>query len=260
MIGFADFASSGRRSVRRSRLRAPLPPLSWTLAAAFLLLLVFGVRSLLAPQRFPVRSIRIEGDFAHVPKAAVLAAVEPAARGNFFRVPLGSIRAAVGSLPWVDQVSVLRAWPYKIVIHFTLQQPSARWAGGGWINSRGQPIRLGGRMLPAGLPVLSGPPDSVQRVYERFQQWSPLLARTGLQITALALSPRGGWRVRTTNGSLIVVGREQCTPRLKRFLRLLTVIQGTHPGQQMARIDLRYGNGFAVAWTTPAHAQGTAHD
>lgn len=261
MIGFADFATLGRRQRRRPRFRVPLPPASWMLAASILVAALVGMKALLMPQRFPVRGIQITGDFTRVQRAAVLDAVSPLTHGNFFSLALGPVRAAVASVPWVDQVSVSRGWPYKLVVHFTVQQPLARWQRGGWVNARGQAIRLGGHMLPVGLPVFSGPPDSVSRVYRRFEIWSPMLTQAQLQVAALQLSPRGGWRIRTTDGSLIVLGRQERTARLRRYLALLATIQKTHPQQRPARVDLRYENGFAVAWTPVANPkQRTRND
>lgn len=198
------------------------------------------------PQLFPVRSVVYQGRFGEVDQQRLEAAVASAVHGNFFTLDLARVGTLAGQVPWVDQVSVTRRWPPAIVIAFTVQKPLAHWAAGGWVNADGAIVHLGGRMLPKGLPELSGPPGSEPELFAALTRFSRLLAPYGLAVRAISRSARGGWRLVAGNGMTVVMGRSGIDARLQRFLSMLPAVK--KDGATVARVDLRYNNGFAVTW------------
>ena len=50
------------------------------------------------------------------------------------------------------------------------------------------------------------------------------------------------------DGSEVVLGRSDPDARLARFAPLLPRLAAQHPGQRLARADLRYTNGFSLTW------------
>ena len=58
----------------------------------------------------------------------------------------------------------------------------------------------------------------------------------------------------------LVVGRDDALPRLARFARLMPALVVDEP-RRLARADLRYTNGFALAWQSAeaAHEQQGTH-
>lgn len=241
----------------RPHARRRLPMVSpAVLLGAVLVSAIFGmVRYVRNPHRFPVRQVVLQGDFSRVNRAALNAAIATAIRGNFFRLNLDTIAQRAQRVPWVDKVAVTRAWPFRLKLQFTVQHPLARWRAGGWINSAGQRVHLGPHARLSALPLLSGPPLSEGLMYARFQSLSQLLARYGLSLSTLSLSARGGWRLATSDGMAIVMGRSKIRSRLARFLMLRPRIMAD-TGLFPQRVDLRYGNGFAVSWARHAPDRG----
>ncbi len=89
--------------------------------------------------------------------------------------------------------------------------------------------------------------ESEAIVYERYREFGRVLAQAGLQIRALALTPRRTWQIELVNGPRLVLDRVQSERKLERFVRV--VGQGFGRLGTGARVvDLRYTNGFAVEW------------
>ena len=64
----------------------------------------------------------------------------------------------------------------------------------------------------------------------------------------VALDKRGSWSISLHNGTEVVLGRSDPEARLERFAPLLPRLVAQHPGQRLARADLRYTNGFSLSW------------
>jgi cell division protein FtsQ len=75
-------------------------------------------------------------------------------------------------------------------------------------------------------------------------------------VTAVTLSPRGGWTLTLASGAEIAIGREHPRERLKRFLDAWPKLAAGRANSP-AYIDLRYANGFAVRWAGAAPAAPT---
>jgi cell division protein FtsQ len=69
----------------------------------------------------------------------------------------------------------------------------------------------------------------------------------GLEVRQLAIDERGSWSMQLTNGTRVYLGRDSMEERLARLLGSWDALmerQDVPPRD----IDLRYTNGFAVAW------------
>jgi cell division protein FtsQ len=220
-------------------------------------LLVTGLAAadwLLAPERFPVRSVRFEGPFRHVSREELEAAVLDLVRGNFLRVDLAAVQARVEQIPWVHRAEVRRVPPRDIAIRFTEQTPVARWGEAAYLNEEGEVVHLRGADLPAG-PRLAGPSGSAPAVLAQYRRFARLLAPAGLEIAALEMTARRSWRVELVQGFTLVLGRGDAERALARFARVYPSALAAEAGR-IQRVDLRYTNGFAVAWRQDARTRG----
>ncbi len=206
-----------------------------------------GARALLAPNRFPVRSVRVIGHLGHIPQPLIVAAVQPFLYRNFYTLPLGTVRAAVASVPWVGSVRVERRFPRALVIYVGRMRLAARWARGGWVDAGGGHAHLRGYEPPAGLPVFQGPAGREREMWVHYGRLQALLKPAGLVITALDLSERGTWRVALRGGPQLVLGHKAYA-RLARFLTVFPQLAARRSA--MRQVDLRYTNGFAIGWKT----------
>ena len=215
--------------------------------------LVLATEWLSRPDLFPVRAVQFEGEFKHVAQAELAAAVADTAQGNFLQLDLDTVKARAESLPWVYQAEVRRRWPRDLLIRFTEQQLLARWNESDWVNQGMQAVRVGGNDLPSDVPLLEGPVGTQAIVYERFQDFNRLLTDAGLQVRKLTLTPRRTWELELTDGFMLVLDRVQPDKKLERFARAYPRTLA-RAGTPIRQVDLRYTNGFSVAWHPPRAA------
>lgn len=223
------------------------------LAAALFVGVSHGIDWALRAQNFPVASVRFEGPFRQVTHRELEAAVLPLVRGNFFLVDLEAVKRRVEELPWVHRVSVRRAFPQDLHVRFTEQRLVARWGEGAWVNASGEVVRLQG-VEEDGLPRLEGPDGTAPQVLAAYGDFGRALAGIGLKLAGAVLGPRRSWQleVEAPAGArfTLVLDHEQPHKRLARFARAYATTLGREAGA-IRRVDLRYTNGFAVAWRRP---------
>lgn len=210
-----------------------------------LLALAFGADRLLRTDNFPVRQVRFEGEFKHVTQQELEAAVVKAVHGNFFLLNLDAVKARVEALPWVYTASVRRQWPQDVHVRFTEQQLAARWGDDAFLNQAGDVVRVTLNEPMPDLPRLEGPEGTGPQVLECSRKLGQILAVVGLELEQVSLTPRRVWRLELKDGMVIVLDRDQPEYKLERFARVYAQSL-RHQGGDIARVDLRYANGFAV--------------
>jgi len=235
---------------RRKRKEVLARRLSAALAMLFFVGLgvagVLGVRYLTDPARLPLRTIRVEDHFRHLDRAELQRALTAAVDGGFFGVDLEKVRQAALRLPWVAGARVTRIWPDRLQVEIVEQVPVARWNDGGLVNGNGEVFYpKGGKGLA--LPLrFRGPEGKAAQMLAFYRDVQPGFRRRNLEIRELMLDRRGEWRLKLDDGLLVVVGREQQQYRIERLLDAYAVLG--QAGRNLRRIDLRYEQGFAVAW------------
>jgi cell division protein FtsQ len=229
--------------------------LAWGIALTLVALPIVGVlNGWFANDRWPVTRLDVRAEFNHVSAEQIRASVAPHLGEGFFAVNLAEVRAAVAKLPWVERAEARKRWPDSIELVVYEQQPYARWGPDRLINRRGQVFSVAGIEGLQGLPELSGPDDRLDEVLQFHADCLREFSGSGLIVTAVALSPRGGWKLTLANGAAIEVGREDARDRLKRFLDAWPkLIAGR--SDTLAYVDLRYANGFALRWAPAAPPQ-----
>lgn len=203
----------------------------------------------LDPARFPVQRVALEGEFGHVTQAQLMEKVTPHAQGNIFRVDLAALQSDVESLPWIRRVSVRRQWGQSLQLRFEEQQIATRWNGDRWLNTHGEVVDLQGQDPPEGLPQLSGPDGSHERVFATYSRLALTLADPDLRIAQLGLTPRRSWRIQLENGLLLIAGRDDVEEKVARFAQVYArALSKQLTGAR--QVDLRYTNGFAIQGQT----------
>ena len=232
---------------RRRWLRLAGWALIVVLLAASLSALVAKLRD---PHTLPVRQVRIEGDFVHMDRRELEAVAAPLVSGGFFTIDLRRVEAAVEALPWVYDVALRRHWPDTLELRVTEQVAIARWGEAALLNQYGELFAPAPASFPQGLPVLHGPEGKERELIDRFIAVSDLLGTAGLKPRALIEDERRAWHLILDRDVKITMGRDDTLARLKRFLAVYPQALGQKV-DALARIDLRYTNGFAVAWRAP---------
>lgn len=218
-----------------------------------LALLPSGRDYLSDPRRFPIEEVSVRGEIRHVEAEALREAVVGAIDGGFFGLDVEHVREAVQRLPWVDQVWVRRIWPDTLEVRVREQVPLALWSDDRLVNARGDLFESAGH-VPSDLPRLRGPEGRAADVAAMYAAVTRRLGRLGLEVTALSLDEREAVRIAVAGGLELVIGRKDRARRLERFVRVYPRLLAPRAGD-MVRIDLRYGNGFAVQWKDGRQSQ-----
>jgi len=167
-------------------------------------------------------------------------------------VDLAAVHRALHNIPWVDAVSVQRAWPRGLNVLVIEQVAAARWGEHGLLNTRGELFTTDERHIPPELAQLSGPKGEEAEVAQRYLSAQGRLQQAGLRLTAMRLDARGAWELDLANGVTVRLGRRQVDERFDKFITAALKLV-TQRGDDIAYIDMRYTNGFAIGWrsTTP---------
>jgi len=234
-----------------------LPPaLRHAAISVLALLAAFGLGRF-ALQRFdtPVQSLVVAGPLKQVQPDEVRRALAPLLdEAGLFATDLGLLRGAVERLPWVAHARVDRVWPGQLAVRVTEREPFARWGADAALSTEGIVFAPGPVELPATLPRLDGAPGREREVMAMFGQLADLLSETPLALEGLTQDARGEWTGLAANGLNLRFGRADPATQVPRLKAAVIPALGSRL-DRVATIDLRYGNGFAVAWresaTTP---------
>ncbi len=202
-------------------------------------------------QLLPVQSVKIEGEFVYLDKNRLREQTIPVVSGGFFNVDLQAIRKVLINLPWVEDVSVRRMWPDKLLVRVIEKKPVVLWGKKGVISARGELFEPVNKP-ELKLPHLSGPDGLHKSMLQELARMQAWLIESGLYIERIDLNARRSWTLTMTSGMELRLGRKQMHERLNRFVSVyketLEVEMLKKTGREIKHIDMRYTNGLAVAW------------
>ncbi|HET6434309.1 MAG TPA: cell division protein FtsQ/DivIB [Xanthomonadaceae bacterium] len=240
-------------------MNALLRLLAWTLAVTLVAAPVVAVlNGWIGADRWPLRTLRVQGDLARVDAARVRETLLPYAHAGFFAVELGAAQAAVARLPWVEHAEVRKRWPDVLEVRIVEHRPFARWGEDRLLSEHGRLFPSRGA-VPRGLPLLDGPDARVADVVALYNEARELFAPGGIGVRGVELDRRGSWSLELADGTEVVVGSQEPRARLARFARLLPQLLAQKQ-LPLARADLRYTNGFALSWAEPRSGDKAAAD
>jgi cell division protein FtsQ len=227
-----DWRSHGRKAALLALILGCLGALTWALDR-------------------PVRVISMDGKFQRVSPGQIEKAVAPYSSAGFMSADLDAIQRAVEVLPWVDHARVQRRWPTSLHVTVLEQSAAARWGESGLLNTRGELFLRAAAHVPSELPRLSGPDGTEAQVAQRYLSAQGRMLEAGMRIAALRLDERGAWEMDLDSGVTVRLGRREVEERLERFIRTAAPVISRRL-RDIAYVDMRYSNGFAVGWRTQA--------
>jgi cell division protein FtsQ len=221
--------------------------LLFLLAAAGVAWVSMGI---VASERWPIRWLEINGSFQRISAEQLRASLSSRVGSSFFTVNLMELQDAAANNAWVSAVRVQKQWPDTIRVDVQEYVPVAHWNRGQLISSGGEPFSVPEADELQGLPWLQGPEGRLGEVLEAWTGFDRMLMPLGLEIRRINLDRRGAWSLMLSNGTQLRLGRDDTVERLERLLSAWdTLMQGQD--RPPAGVDLRYTNGFAVAWPQP---------
>jgi cell division protein FtsQ len=259
--GYANVSPQGRRSggeqkkaVRARKFFWQSWNFSWVNrklgAVLFVIGLVFGVYWISGPVakvfERPIKSVVVEGEFNLITKQRATELISNEIDGDFLQLDLMQLKNALLGDPWVEKVTLNRRWPDTLVVKITEQKPIARW-GDGFLNQRGEIVRVEEASKLSGLPWLQGSEADAPEILQQYQDLSQILRSRGLEVIALKCDNKKSWRLTIKNHVEIALGRDQVMEKIRRFV----TVYDTHLSNvwmDVRAIDVRYTNGVAVRW------------
>jgi cell division protein FtsQ len=243
----------GRPKNRRkpSEMRFTLPAINWRalgLVLGTLALIGAGALAVTWGLNQPIRTVAVAGRFQRVAPVDVERVVKAQVHGaGLLSVDLAAVRRAIHTLPWVDAVSVQRAWPRGLDVLVIEQTAAARWGERGLLNTRGELFDSDERHIPPELARLEGPDGKESVVAQRYLAAEGRLMQAGVRLTAMRLDARGAWEFDLANGVTVRLGRRQVDERFEKFMNTALKLV-TQRGEDIAYVDMRYTNGFSIGW------------
>lgn len=230
---------------------SPLKRLIWPV-----LLVVLGVAAYEGAQRAlpyidrPISKVSVDGELSYISQQAVQQRIAPYIQASFLQINLSGMRQELEQMPWIAHAEVRRVWPDQIMIRLEEQLPVARWGDEALLNNAGHAFAPRESANYQHLPRLAGPQRAQRQVMQQYQVLSQMLRPLGFSISALEMRERGSWYLRTAQGIDLLLGRDHIVDKMRRFAAIYEkALKAQQPN--IARIDLRYPNGLAVAWREP---------
>ncbi|MBD9482379.1 cell division protein FtsQ/DivIB [Pseudomonas sp. PDM14] len=252
-------ARGASRMVAKEPLASRLPKPDFSVLKRLtwpLLLVVLGFGTYEAAQRLlpyadrPIARVSVQGELSYISQQVVQERIAPYVSASFFTVDLAAMRGELEQMPWIAHAEVRRVWPDQVSIRLEEQLPVARWGNEALLNNQGEAFAPRELAHYENLPLLSGPKRAQQQVMQQYQVLSQMLRPLGFSIARLELREHGSWFLSTGQGVELLLGRDHLVEKIRR----LSTIHDKVLKEQIAniaRIDLRYANGLAVAWRTP---------
>ena len=220
-----------------------------------LLVLAGGAWWVLRHPAFAIARVAVQGELAHNNAVTLRANVAPQISGNFFTVNLQSVRRAFEQVPWVRSAQVQREFPRTLRVRLQEHHAAAHWgpeSGTAMVNNLGEVFESNG--VDAELEDLlrmDGPPGTSPQVLAMAQALNPVFDPLGLEITALSLSVRGGWRVSLGEEAAVELGGgtpSEVVARTQQFAQTLTRVaaQFGRRADALESADLRHTGGYAL--------------
>jgi len=210
-------------------------------------LVFWGVTVLFESDSVPFKKVRVDGLFEHVSQEHLQNIITNNISGGFFNVDVAKIESTVKEMPWIQSASVRRVWPDTLRITVKEQEAVAIWNNNGLLNAQGAIFYPELKSMPGDLPHLRGPEDSHSVMLSQYKEMTRKLSNIDQKISVLEMDDRQAWRIVLNNDVELVVGRINVYQALDRFVDVVSGVFSKNM-KDIAQVDLRYTNGFAVKW------------
>ncbi|MFV2032690.1 MAG: cell division protein FtsQ/DivIB [Gammaproteobacteria bacterium] len=199
---------------------------------------------------FPIRTIQLSGTFQYIDQKEVEATLQEYIGEGFFSLDIYQVQKKLADKSWADSVSIRRIWPDRLNIRIVEKKPVARWDNEQLISDRAVVYRASTdafKQLPLVYSVNSRPDEILYRYYRLATRFETLDEK----VVSVKMDSRGALDIELASGLKIKVGRDDIERKVERLLTIyLSQIQPRR--NEIELLDLRYSNGFAVAWKKDA--------
>lgn len=208
--------------------------------------LLWFLRQVNNVDKFTIHRVEFATPLKHIQTNTLRQLSLPFTGENFFTANIFALKERLNHLPWVNQVTVSRVWPDKLLVRIKEQVPIARWQGNKWINSDLNLFTVTPSTAPQNLPEFKGQAGQLRLIWQNYQAVEKLLQPIALHAIYVELSNRQSWRIKLNNGLTLILGRSDGLEHLKRFVAVYNQLLAVQNPHAIDYIDLRYSNGMAL--------------
>ena len=201
-------------------------------------------------QPFPIRTIQLSGAFKNLDQQSVEATLQPYLGQGFFSLDIHRIKQSLHDKSWLESVSVRRVWPDKLRVMVTEKTPVARWDAQHLLSDSASVYRADTAAF-SHLPLVHAANHPPAWVLQQFYRLESRFNGVDERLIALQVDSRGALDIELINGLIIKLGRRDIDHKIDRLVSIYPQ-QILPRREQIKRLDLRYSNGFAVAWKKEA--------
>lgn len=194
----------------------------------------------------PIRTIQLSGTFENLNQGEVEQSLQQYIGQGFFSLDIHQLQQILHQKSWTESVSVRRVWPDKIRVTITEKKPVARWDERHLLSNSAK-VYLADTGAFAHLPIVHAASHQPEWALRQFYTLEARFDSVDERLVALRVDSRGALDVELINGLQIKLGRSDIDRKIDRLVNIY--LQQILPRrEQIQRLDLRYSNGFAVAW------------
>ena len=201
-------------------------------------------------QILPIRTIQLSGTFKNLDQQEFESTLQPYLGQGFFSFDIHHLQQTLHDNSWTQLVSVRRIWPDKLRITIEEKTPVARWDEQHLLSDSASVYRADTGAF-GHLPVVHAANHPPAWALQQFYRLQARFNGVDERLMALQVDSRGALDVDLINGLKIKLGRKDIDRKIDRLVSIY--MQQILPRrEQIQRLDLRYSNGFAVAWKKEA--------
>ena len=194
----------------------------------------------------PIRTIQLAGTFENLDQGEVEQALQQYIGQGFFSLDIHQLQQILHQKSWTESVSVRRVWPDKLRVTITEKQPVARWDERHLLSDSASVYRADTSAFTH-LPIVHAASHRPEWALRQFYALEARFDGVDERLMALRVDSRGALDVELINGLQIKLGRSDIARKIDRLVSIY-LLQILPRREQIQRLDLRYSNGFAVAW------------
>lgn len=210
-----------------------------------------GVSYLVQNHTFlPIKTIQLSGTFQHIDQQEVEKALRPFVGEGFFSLDIQKVRNSLSDKSWAESVSIRRVWPDRVMIKIVEKKPLARWDDDHLLSDKAKIFEANAKSFES-LPLVFGSNVEPKQVLQQYYDFSEKFRLLNETINRINIDSRGAVDIELAGGFKIKLGRDNVDSKIERLVSIYA--QQIKPRRtEIQQLDLRYSNGFAVAWKKEA--------
>lgn len=194
----------------------------------------------------PIKKIKLSGTFEHIDQNEVETVLQPFVGEGFFSLDIHALQKILSEKPWTESVSIRRVWPDRLDITIVERKPVARWDDKQLISNNAVVFTADTGSFQQ-LPLIHTENNNTAQLLSQFYNLSRRFNSLDETVLSLRQDSRGALDIELSGGLTVKVGRDQIEHKISRLMTIYK--QQIRPRRaDIQQLDLRYSNGFAVAW------------